>query len=199
VKIVIRIRQRTADTNADEIQFWRGAASSRRYPDTSRSAYTYINKTRRRRPWLPSPPRWVDTLQAATLSPALRPLARSASPLSPLPPPAVPPSPPPPPPLPLPLPLPPLSFTPTPPVAVSVQPLPSFLSHTHLRPPSRRSLVPCATYPYVVRRSHFLLLLLRPSVPSRRSLPPPPLPPPPPPPPPPLLPSVASSIGVPVD
>lgn len=48
------------------------------------------------------------------------------------------------------------------------QPLPSFLSHTHLHPPSYRSLIPCTSYPYVVLRYHFLLLLLRPSLPSRR-------------------------------
>lgn len=114
--------------------------SSRRYPDRQirESVYTYINKTRRRRPWLPSPLRWVDTLQAATfpratLTPRL---------------------------------VPPLSFAPT--AAVSVQPLPSFLSHTHLHPPSYRSLIPCTSYPYVVLRYHFLLLLLRPSLPSRR-------------------------------
>lgn len=62
--------------------------------------------------------------------------------------------------------VPPLSFAPT--AAVSVQPLPSFLSHTHLHPPSYRSLIPCTSYPYVVLRYHFLLLLLRPSLPSRR-------------------------------
>lgn len=38
-------------------------------------------------------------------------------------------------------------FYPYTPAAVSVQPLPSFLSHTHLRPPSCRSLVPVLPTP----------------------------------------------------
>lgn len=121
-------------------------ASSRRYLDRqniyrcnmyTRNVYTPTStKPQRRRPWrLPSPPRWVDTLRAATLPRAglLAPRLSCLLCLSP------------------------------PTAAVSVQPLPSFLSHTHLCP-VLSSLVPLPS-PSVVHRFHFLLFLLRPSPP----------------------------------
>lgn len=167
----------------------RGAAaaatsSSRRYPDrqirAAKSVYTYINKTQRRRPWLPSPPRWVDTLRAATRRPLPPSLPRPrAPPLS----------------LRLAFLVPPLSFAPT-----ALFPFNPFHPSSHI-PIFTHHPRPASSHPFcllplrVVLRFHFLLLLLRPSPLCSTSLPPPP----PPPPPPPLLPSVASSIGVPVD